>query len=97
MLHTGDILGTIWQKKKKGKLIKIVERDSLIDPAWYWRSRCGAAGSTASLERWATGSIPGTVGSGSGIGRNCGSDLILGLRTPYATGQPKRKIKHVYY
>ena len=59
-----------------------------------WRSRIdcisGALGRRFSPR-------PSTVGSGSGIGHNCGSDLILGLRTPYATGQPKRKIKHVYY
>ena len=26
-----------------------------------------------------------------GIGRNCSSDLILALETPYAAGQPKKK------
>ena len=28
-----------------------------------------------------------------GLGRNCGSDLIPGQRTPYAAGQPKREGK----
>ena len=28
-----------------------------------------------------------------GVGRNCSSDLISGLGTPYAMGQPKKKTK----
>ena len=61
-------------------------------------SLCDTTGSVVSLERWDTGWIPGLAQElriqpccSCSIDDNCGSDLIPGLRTPCATGRPKRK------
>ena len=63
-------------------------------------SRCGPMGSAASLELWDMGSISvwhsGLRTSSCcscGIGHSCGSDLIPGWGTPYASGWQKEKKK----
>lgn len=45
-----------------------------------------------SLKHWDAGLILGTVGerSSCGVGSNCGLDLISGLESPCAAGQPKK-------
>ena len=58
-------------------------------------SCCGAKGSAASLQHQDTGSIPRWAEwvKDTGIGQNCGSDLIPGLGMPYASEWPKKKKK----
>ena len=52
-------------------------------------------GSAASLKHQDAGSIPSLAQwvKGSRVGRSSGSDPVLGLGTPYATEQPKKKKK----
>ena len=73
---------------------------------------CGATGLAASLEPWDAGWIPSPAQwvkepvlpqlqrchcCSSGVGQNCGSDLIPGQGTSYATGPPKeKKIKKAF-
>ena len=56
-------------------------------------------GSTASLKHQDTGSIPSLAQwvKGSGVGRSSGSDQVLGLGTPYAMEQPKKKKRKGFY
>ena len=63
-----------------------------------WSSRCHTVGSVGFGECWDAGSTP-SMPSGlrircchsCSLGCNCGSDLIPGLGTPYAKGQPKKR------
>ena len=52
--------------------------------------QCQDAGSIPRLAQWVKGS---GVAFSCGVGCKCGSDLIHGLETLYAAGQPKKKKK----
>ena len=63
-------------------------------------SHSGATGSVVSSKCWGAGSIPGEAPWDEDpvlpqlcAGHNGSSDLIPGLGTPYAAGQPKKKKK----
>ena len=57
-----------------------------------WSSHCGATGSVTSPEHWDTDSIPSLAQwvNEQALVANCGSDLIPGPGTPYASRQPKK-------
>ena len=51
-------------------------------------------GSILSPAQWVKG--PGVAVTAINVGYNCGLDLIPGLGTPYASGQPKMK-KEIFF
>ena len=79
-----------WSSKKSINKIKNLWRSAMV------QQHFGCEGSRFSP--W-----PGTVGLGiqrcrsCGVGLNHGLDLISGLGTPYAAGQPKKEEKKVFH